>query len=47
MCTERQGAETVPNNIADQLIYLSNFSSAEPTKRYGSGRSDGRLYFLW
>jgi hypothetical protein len=31
----------------DQLIYLSNFSTAEPTKRYGSGRSDGRLYFLW
>ena len=31
----------------DQLVYLSNLSSAEPTKRYGSGRSDGRLYFLW
>ena len=31
----------------DQLIYLSNFSGAEPTKRYGSGKSDDRLYFLW
>ena len=31
----------------DQLTYLSNLSSDEPTKRYGSGRSDGRLYFLW
>jgi hypothetical protein len=31
----------------DQLMYLSNLSSSEPTKRYGSGRSDGRLYFLW
>jgi len=31
----------------DQLIYLSKLSSPEPTKRYGSGRSDDRLYFLW
>jgi hypothetical protein len=31
----------------DQLVYVSNLSAAEPTKRYGSGRSDGRLYFLW
>jgi hypothetical protein len=31
----------------DQLTYISNFSSPEPTKRFGSGRSDGRLYFLW
>src|SRR5271157_4396429 len=28
-------------------LNLSNLSSDEPTKRYGSGRSDGRLYFLW
>jgi len=31
----------------DQLTYLSHLSSDEPSKRYGSGRSDGRLYFLW
>ena len=31
----------------DQLIYVSNLSSPQPTKRYGSGRNDGRLYFLW
>ncbi|QEH33880.1 hypothetical protein OJF2_24120 [Aquisphaera giovannonii] len=31
----------------DQLIYVSDFSNPQPTKRYGSGRSDGRLYFLW
>jgi hypothetical protein len=31
----------------DQLNYVSNFSGAEPTRRFGSGRSDGRLYFLW
>jgi hypothetical protein len=31
----------------DQLLYVSNFSSNQPTKRYGSGRSDGRLYFVW
>jgi hypothetical protein len=30
-----------------QLVYVSNFSSPEPTKRYGSGQRDGRLYFLW
>jgi hypothetical protein len=37
-------AVVVPPN---QLQYVSNFSSPEPTKRYGTGRSDGRLYFLW
>jgi hypothetical protein len=31
----------------DQLIYVSNLSGPQPTKRYGSGRNDGRLYFLW
>jgi hypothetical protein len=31
----------------DQLVYLSNLSSPQPTRRVGSGRSDGRLYFLW
>jgi len=32
---------------ADQLLYISHFSSATPTKRQGSGRGDHRLYFLW
>ncbi|MGC8638317.1 MAG: hypothetical protein ACP5XB_00385 [Isosphaeraceae bacterium] len=31
----------------DQLVYLSNLASPQPTRRTGSGRSDGRLYFLW
>jgi hypothetical protein len=32
---------------ADQLLYVSNFSSPTPTKRQGAGRGDHRLYFLW
>lgn len=31
----------------DQLVYVSHFSDPEPTKRYGSGRGDDRLYFIW
>jgi hypothetical protein len=31
----------------NQLTYVSNFSSAEPTKRYGTGQGDHRLYFIW
>jgi hypothetical protein len=27
--------------------YVSHFSSPTPTKRFGSGRGDDRLYFLW
>ena len=34
----------VPPN---QLQYVSSFSSPQPTKRFGSGKSDRRLYFLW
>jgi hypothetical protein len=30
-----------------QLTYVSNFSSPTPTKRYGTGQGDDRLYFLW
>ncbi len=41
------GVELAVVSGPDQLIYLSNLSSSQPTKRYGSGRSDGRLYFLW
>jgi hypothetical protein len=31
----------------NQLVYVRNFSNAEPTKRYGNGQGDDRLYFLW
>ncbi len=31
----------------NQLIYISNFSAAKPTKRVGSGADDKRLYFVW
>jgi hypothetical protein len=31
----------------EQLLYITNLSSPTPTKRYGLGRSDHRLYFLW
>jgi hypothetical protein len=31
----------------EQLLYISHFSQATPTKRHGVGRSDHRLYFLW
>ncbi len=41
------GVELAVVSGPDQLTYLSNLSSPEPTKRFGSGRSDGRLYFLW
>lgn len=41
------GVELAVVEGPDQLLYLSNLSSAEPTKRYGSGRSEDRLYFLW
>ncbi len=41
------GVELAVVSGPDQLTYISNFSSPEPTKRYGSGRSDDRLYFLW
>ncbi len=41
------GVELAVVSGPDQLIYLSNLSSSEPTQRYGSGQSDGRLYFLW
>lgn len=41
------GVELAVVEGPDRLLYLSNLSSPEPTKRYGSGQSDGRLYFLW
>ena len=32
---------------ANQLEYAANFSNPKPTVRFGSARSDRRLYFLW
>jgi hypothetical protein len=31
----------------NQLIYASNFSQAQPTKRVGNPADDKRLYFVW
>lgn len=31
----------------NQLIYVSRFSQAQPTKRTGSGSDDKRLFFVW
>jgi hypothetical protein len=31
----------------NQLIYVSNFSQAQPTKRVGNPGDDKRLYFVW
>ena len=30
-----------------QMIYASNFSSATPRRRAGSGQTENRLFFLW
>ncbi len=41
------GVELAVVRGSDQLLYISHFSDPVPTKRYGTGRSDHRLYFLW
>jgi hypothetical protein len=41
------GVELAVVTGANQLTYFSRFSDAAPTKRYGSGQGDSRLYFLW
>jgi hypothetical protein len=41
------GVEMAVVTGPDQLLYIKNFSKEQPDKRYGSGRGDGRLYFLW
>lgn len=41
------GVEMAVVTGANQLTYVSHFSSASPTKRFGTGQSDSRLYFLW
>jgi hypothetical protein len=40
------GVELAVVSGPNQLTFVSNFSSPEPTKRFGPG-NDGRLYFLW
>ena len=41
------GVEFAVISGQNQLTYVSHFSSPTPTKRYGSGQGDDRLYFLW
>lgn len=41
------GVELAVVTGPNQLTYVSNFSSPQPTRRYGSGQKDNRLYFLW
>jgi len=41
------GVELAVVSGANQLTYVSHFSQDVPTKRYGSGQGDDRLYFLW
>jgi hypothetical protein len=41
------GVELAVVRGPEQLLYISHFSDPMPTKRFGNGRSDHRLYFLW
>ncbi len=41
------GVELAVVSSPEQLLYISRFSDPTPTKRYGTGRTDHRLYFLW
>jgi hypothetical protein len=41
------GVELAVVQDQNQLTYVSHFSGAEPTKRYGTGQGDHRLYFIW
>lgn len=41
------GVELAVVSGKDQLTYVSHFANPIPTKRYGSGQGDNRLYFLW
>lgn len=41
------GVEFAVVSGPNQLTYVSRFSDAVPTKRYGNGQGDDRLYFLW
>jgi hypothetical protein len=41
------GVEFAVVSGPNQLTFVSHFSAAAPTKRYGNGQGDARLYFLW
>jgi hypothetical protein len=41
------GVELAVVRGPEQLLYISHFSDPTPTKHFGTGRSDHRLYFLW
>lgn len=41
------GVEFAVVSTSNQLTFVSRFSDPVPTKRYGSGQGDNRLYFLW
>jgi hypothetical protein len=41
------GVELAVVSGPNQLSYVSHFSQAVPSKRYGTGQGDDRLYFLW
>ena len=41
------GVELAVVTPGNQLAYVSHFSEASPTIRYGSGQGDDRLYFNW
>jgi hypothetical protein len=41
------GVELAVVSSPEQLLYISHFADATPTKRHGTGRTDHRLYFLW
>ncbi len=33
--------------VGNQMVYVSNFSQVQPSKRTGTGAEDKRLYFVW
>jgi hypothetical protein len=41
------GVELAVVSGPNQLTFVSHFSRETPTKRFGSGKGDDRLYFLW
>jgi len=41
------GVEFAVVSAPNQLTFISRFSDPVPTKRYGSGQGDNRLYFNW
>ena len=41
------GVEFAVVAASNQLTFVSRFSDAAPSKRYGTGQGDNRLYFLW